>query len=121
MARLTITEASKELGVSRPTVYKKIKNAVLNAVREDGRTYVLLDDMPLDADKLEKDIRAEAKNRGDTDTMVMEGMLIFLREQLREKDRQIADKSREISELHRLLAQSQQLVMQVPSEGMIGH
>jgi excisionase family DNA binding protein len=119
MARLTITEASRELGVSRPTVYKKIKNAVLKAVREDGRTYVLLDDMPLDADSLEKDIRAEAKKQGDT--MVMEGMLIFLREQLREKDQQIADKSREISELHRLLAQSQQLALRASSVDTTSH
>lgn len=83
--RITITEFSKRFNISRPTVYKRIKNGVYNIEEINEKTLIVIDDNVKTTRKQSKVLQTN------------------LRDELSEKDKEIAYLKAMISDKNKML------------------
>lgn len=115
-----INEVAKLTGVSKVTVYKKIKNIKELEpfiVNKDDKTYILDEGLELIKASLQvnKSVNYERDSEVAITDISMEltvnkGLINLLTEQLTEKDNQLKEKDRQIAELHKLIENSQVLL-----------
>ena len=102
--RWTVSEAARALGVSEKTVYRRIKSGRLSAKLEGGpdSPHWMIDrvDRVDGVDTVDRDRGQVSRHRVEQIEAGKSPVLDVLREQLQEKDRQIA-------ELHVLLREAQ--------------
>lgn len=115
-----INKVAELTGVSKVTIYKKIKNIKELEpfiVNKDDKTYILDEGLELIKVSLQvnKSVNYDKKSEVaitdvSTDLTVNKGLINLLTEQLTEKDKQLAEKDRQIAELHKLIENSQILL-----------
>jgi predicted DNA-binding protein YlxM (UPF0122 family) len=97
---LTVKEAAEKAGITTQAIYKKLKNNGLQTKKEDGRIYVLWEDIQTWAQPVANNDTTEIievlKNQIESNQQTIN----LLQTQLQEKDAQI-------NHLHVILAQSQ--------------
>ena len=115
MAWVTVSEASRQLGVNADTVRRRIRRGELGGRQEprpQGFAWMveLPDLYPPCEDTVTTPLGTPLESP-DTPSLHLDNALTdlveVLREQLQEKDRQIEAKDRQLSELHVLLQQTQ--------------
>lgn len=94
--RMTVHDAARKLGISEDAVRMRVKRSTLEADREDGRLYVLLDPDPtLDptadqngssAAKLERALTAELLEELRSRVSYLEGVISTRDEEIRRRD-----------------------------------
>ena len=115
-----INEVSELTGVSKVTIYKKIKKIKELEpfiVRKDDKTYILEDGLRLIKEqltvnnKVNSEIESEVAIEGiSMDLTINKELINLLTEQLKEKDTQLKEKDKQIAELHKLIENSQILL-----------
>ena len=115
-----INEVSELTGVSKVTVYKKIKKVKELEpfiVRKDDKIYVLEDGLKLIKglltvnNKVNYEVNSEVAITDISMELTINKELInLLTEQLKEKDTQLKEKDKQIAELHKLIENSQILL-----------
>ena len=115
-----INEVSELTGVSKVTIYKKIKKIKELEpfiIKKDDKTYILEDGLKLIKEhltvnnKVNSDVESEAAIEGiSMDLTINKELINLLTEQLKEKDTQLKEKDKQIAELHKLIENSQILL-----------
>lgn len=115
-----INRVSELTGVSKVTIYKKIKKLKELEpfiVRKDDKTYILEDGLKLIKDqltvnkKVNSEVESEIAIEGiSTELTINKELINLLTEQLKEKDIQLKEKDKQIAELHKLIENSQILL-----------
>ena len=115
-----INEVSELTGVSKVTIYKKIKKIKELEpfiIKKDDKTYILEDGLKLIKEhltvnnKVNYDVESEVAIEGiSMDLTINKELINLLTEQLKEKDTQLKEKDKQISELHKLIENSQILL-----------
>jgi len=115
-----INKVSELTGVSKVTIYKKIKkmkDLEPFVVRKDDKTYILEDGINLIKSQLtvNKEVKSDVMEEvaiadSSMDLTVNKGLINLLTEQLKEKDNQLKEKDKQIAELHKLIENSQILL-----------
>ncbi|MBI4707739.1 MAG: helix-turn-helix domain-containing protein [Candidatus Omnitrophica bacterium] len=100
---LTVKEAADKAGITTQAIYKKLKHNGLQTKKEDGRIYVLWEDIQTWAQPVANNDTTEIievlKNQLESNQQTIN----LLQTQLQEKDAQI-------NQLHVILAQSQDIM-----------
>ncbi len=115
MAWVTVSEASRQLGVNTDTVRRRIRRGELGGRQEPRpQGFAWMVELPdLDSpceDTVTTPLGAPSESLGTPSSHpdnAFTDLVEVLREQLQEKDRQIEAKDRQLSELHVLLQQGQ--------------
>lgn len=115
-----ISKVSELTGVSKVTIYKKIKKLKELEpfiVKKDDKTYILEGGLKLIKEnltinkKLNYEVEQEVAIEGISSDLTIDKELIkMLTDQLKEKDIQIKEKDKQIAELHKLIENSQILL-----------
>lgn len=115
-----INEVSELTGVSKVTIYKKIKKIKELEpfiIKKDDKTYILEDGLKLIKEhltvnnKVNYDVESEVAIEGiSMDLTINKELINLLTEQLKEKDIQLKEKDKQIAELHKLIENSQILL-----------
>lgn len=115
-----INEVSELTGVSKVTIYKKIKKIKELEpfiVKKDDKTYILEDGLKLIKghltvnNKVNSEVESEVAIEGiSTELTINKELINLLTEQLKEKDTQLKEKDKQIAELHKLIENSQILL-----------
>lgn len=115
-----INKVSELTGVSKVTIYKKIKKLKELEpfiVRKDDKTYILQDGLKLIKEQLtvNKKVNLEVESKTaiegiSTKLTINKELINLLTEQLKEKDIQLKEKDKQIAELHKLIENSQILL-----------
>lgn len=115
-----INEVSELTGVSKVTIYKKIKKIKeLESfiIKKDDKTYILEDGLKLIKgnltvnNKVNSAVESEVAIEGiSTELTINKELINLLTEQLKEKDTQLKEKDKQITELHKLIENSQILL-----------
>lgn len=115
-----INEVSELTGVSKVTIYKKIKKIKELEpfiIKKDDKTYILEDGLKLIKEhltvnnKVNYDVESEVAIEGiSMDLTINKELINLLTEQLKEKDIQLKEKDNQIAELHKLIENSQILL-----------
>ena len=115
-----INKVSELTGVSKVTIYKKIKKIKELEpfiVRKDDKTYILEDGLRLIKEqltinnKVNSEVESEVAIEGiSTELTINKELINLLTEQLKEKDTQLKEKDKQIAELHKLIENSQILL-----------
>ena len=107
--RLTVIQYAKLAGFSKATAYRHVKSGRLKTEKNDGVTYVILDETDLES----LDETGETERDSD-EKMRLSEEIDRLHEIIREKDNQIdklheqlSEKDTQISQLHQLVAMEQ--------------
>ena len=87
MTKLTVQQYANQLGISATAVYKQIKNQVINTVKENNKTFVLVED---------KVIEPSSKEVRNNDCMKLVTKLL---KQLKTKDKEIKRLTKELSKV----------------------
>ena len=109
MRKLTVAEYQKIENVSKKTIYKRINQGKLNTTQELVNnkliTFIVLDEQGLTPDLPPSPAGNSPPSPADT-------TIEFLKEQLREKDRQLAERDKQINLLLEQVKQAQNLLDQ---------
>lgn len=115
-----INKVSELTGVSKVTIYKKIKKIKELEpfiVRKDDKTYILEGGLKLIKEhltvnkKVNSEVESELAIEGiSTELTINKELINLLTQQLQEKDRQLKEKDKQIAELHKLIENSQVLL-----------
>lgn len=115
-----INKVSELTGVSKVTIYKKLKKLKELEpfiVRKDDKTYILEGGLILINEqltinkKVNSEVESEIAIDGiSTELTINKELINLLTEQLKEKDIQLKEKDKQIAELHKLIENSQILL-----------
>ncbi|WP_066679233.1 hypothetical protein [Clostridium septicum] len=115
-----INQVSELTGVSKVTIYKKIKklkNLEPFIVHKGDKTYILEDGLRLIKENLTVNKKAKLEVESELaiedismDLTINKELINLLTEQLKEKDIQLKEKDKQIAELHKLIENSQILL-----------
>lgn len=110
-----VEEVSKIVGVSKVTVYKKIKK--LKELQEyivnnGDRVYILKDGIDVLKENLEKNNIKYVKEEISVDLDISKDLINILKDQLKEKDIQLQEKNKQINDLINLNKNNQVLLKQ---------
>lgn len=123
----TVEEVSKDLRVSKVTIYNKLKKYESKVVLKQGKKYITEDLFNLIKEelKLKNNVKSEENQKSVNQEIEMnkevsyslnntlnEDLIDILREQLREKDIQLREKDKQIQELINLNKNNQVLLKQ---------
>jgi hypothetical protein len=87
MIKLTVQQYANQVGISATAVYKQIKNQVVNSVKENNKTFVLVED---------KVIEPSSKEVKNNDCMKLVTKLL---KQMKTKDKEIKRLTKELSKV----------------------
>lgn len=110
-----VEEVSNIIGVSKVTIYKKIKSLKelqKYIVNNEDRIYILKDGIKILKENLEKNNNKHIKNEIAIDLDDNKELINMLKDQIKEKDMQIKDKDNQINELINLNKNNQILLKQ---------
>jgi hypothetical protein len=114
ITRCTIDQAAARLGVSRPTIRRRLRNGELRGERKptkQGFQWEVLLDLPTDSPDDSADGESptpQAPPQATPQTTPQDEGARLRDEHITDLRKRVEDQAREIAELHRLLAQAQQ-------------
>ena len=110
MARVSIKEAARRLGVAEATIRRRLHRGELAGVQvTTAQGFVWLVDLP-DMQVSSSLISSDAAPRrpsAESELEALKEMVALLRHELESRNRELESRAREIQELHRLLRESQ--------------
>jgi len=119
--KLTVSEYAKSVNCHIQTVYKRIKKGVLSTVKENGITYVIVDDIEV------KPSINESVSQSINEYKPLYKLIKKLQKQIEAKDKEIKRLTKELSKaqtgksevLEKFIFEMQRLAAPVPDEDVI--
>ena len=124
----TVSEISELIGLSRVTLYKKIKSLEMSThiSKKQNVTYIDEEGLNLIKDNLQGLSNEEEHNASDDyiaidseDSSLNKDMFNLLKTQLMEKDKQLSEANERLKQAHKLIENNQVLLKDKPKQEML--